>query len=145
MLYHKHQCSVTIFACQTALFNNLEKKNIPEKLHTSWHQYLLFAIHIYFADFFLDFSRGLKSTNSFTWIFERHFTWIEFHEWNILFWNISCKLQFAKKNQNLKNLKNRIHAKINLLKLYQGTFVKHLIFPNYLWKQFLIIQVSHYK
>ena len=83
MFYHKHYCRVTIFACQTALFINLEKKNISEKIYTSLHYYLLFAIHIYFADFFVDFSRGLKSTNSFTWMFERYSMWIEFHEWNI--------------------------------------------------------------
>ena len=50
------------------------------------------------------------------WMFERYFTWIEFHEWNIFV--IFLANYNLRKNQNLKNLKNKIHAKINLLKLY---------------------------
>ena len=37
---------------------------IREKIHTSLHYCILFAIHIYISDLFLDFSRELNSTDN---------------------------------------------------------------------------------
>ena len=119
---------LTIFACNSVLFYNLEKKKIREKLDTSLHYYLLFAIHIYFWDFFLDFSRRLNSTDNnlrdiscglnltnrkFLW----YFVWITFCG------NIS----------NLRNPQNRIRAKINTLKLL-GNFFEALGLAQLLMK-----------
>ena len=96
---------LTIFACHTVLFYNLEKKKICEKLHTSLHYCLLFAIHIYFSDIFLDFLRGLNSTDNNLRDVSRgsNFT-------NGKFFLYFMQITFCGKIQNLRNLQNRIHA-----------------------------------
>ena len=53
---------------ENAIYRVLQERNnitkIHEKSHTSLHYCLLFAIHIYFSDFFLGFSRELNSIDN---------------------------------------------------------------------------------
>ena len=104
---------LTIFACHTALFYNSVKKKIREKLHTLLHYCLLFAIYIYFSDFFLAFSRGLNSTDN-----NLRDVSCGFNFTNGKFLWYFVQITFCRKFQNLRNLQNRIHAKINPFKLY---------------------------
>ena len=80
---------------------------VREKLNTSLHCCLLFVIHIYFSDFFLDFSRGLNSIDNNL----RDGYWISPME---NFCDISCKFHFLEKFK-ICEICNSFHAKINPL------------------------------
>ena len=69
------------------------------------HYCLLFAIHIYFSDIFLDFLLGLDFTDNNL----RHVSCgLNFTNGKFLFYFM--QITFCGKIQNLRNLQNRIHA-----------------------------------
>ena len=84
------------------------KKKIREKLHTSLHYCLLFAIHICFLYFFLNFSRGLNSTDNIIWEMF-HADWISRTEH---FCDILCELYLAEKFKICETYKIRSTRKL---------------------------------
>ena len=71
---------------------------------------LLFAIYFDFLNVFYDFSCGLNFG-----LYRRYFTWIKFHERNILWY--FTKTIFCKKGQHLQSSWHIIGTKINPLKV----------------------------
>ena len=89
------------------------EKKIREKLYPSLHYCLLFAIHIYFSDSFVAFSCGLNSMDNNLSDVPRG---LNFTNGKFLWY--FAQIIFCRKIQNVWNLQNRIHAKINPFNLY---------------------------
>ena len=89
------------------------EKKIREKLYPSLHYCLLFAIHIYFSDSFVAFSCGLNSMDNNLSDVPRG---LNFTNGKFLWY--FTQIIFCRKIQNVWNLQNRIHAKINPFNLY---------------------------
>ena len=113
-------------SCHTALFYNLEKKKIREKLHTSLHYCLLSRSISIFQILSLFFSRGLNSTDNnlrdvslgldftngkFLWYFARITFFEKFEICEI------CKIGSTRKLTHLRILTGKKHRQIKLQRL----------------------------